>query len=114
MKEKKELVEIRDRIDAIDVELRQLLNQRAAAAMQVAQIKAQDAGDESPVYYRPEREAQILARLKAENTGPLSDDNMARLFREIISCCLALEQPLSIAYLGPAGTYSEEAASKQF
>jgi chorismate mutase/prephenate dehydratase len=114
MEEKKELVQIRDRIDAIDVELRQLLNQRAAAAMQVAEIKAQDAGDESPVYYRPEREAQILARLKAENTGPLSDDNMARLFREIISCCLALEQPLSIAYLGPAGTYSEEAAIKQF
>jgi len=96
------------------VELRQLLNQRAAAAMQVAQITNQDAGDESPVYYRPEREAQILARLKAKNTGPLSDDNMARLFREIISCCLALEQPLSIAYLGPAGTYSEEAAIKQF
>ena len=114
MKEKKKLEEIRDRIDAIDVELRRLLNQRAAAAMQVAEIKAQDAGDESPVYYRPEREAQILARLKAENTGPLSDDDMARLFREIISCCLALEQPLSIAYLGPAGTYSEAAAIKQF
>ena len=82
--------------------------------MQVAQIKQAEPGGETPVYYRPEREAQILARLKAENQGPLSDDDVARLFREIISCCLNLEQPLTIAYLGPAGTYTEAAAVKQF
>lgn len=110
----RQLEQIRDRIDAIDVELRRLLNERAAAALEVAGVKARDAGDESPVFYRPEREAQILSRLKEENTGPLSDDDMARLFREIISCCLALEQPLAVAYLGPAGTYSEAAAIKQF
>jgi chorismate mutase/prephenate dehydratase len=66
------------------------------------------------VFYRPEREAQILARIKAENQGPLSDEDLARLFREIISCCLNLEQPLTIAYLGPPGTYTEAAAVKQF
>jgi chorismate mutase/prephenate dehydratase len=105
---------VRDRIDAIDRELARLLNERASCARQVAGIKAEDAGAEAPVFYRPEREAQILARVKRENTGPLSDDDMARLFREIISCCLALEQPLTISYLGPAGTYTEAAAVKQF
>jgi chorismate mutase / prephenate dehydratase len=80
----------------------------------VAEIKQSEPSDQPPVYYRPEREAQILARIKRENTGPLSDDDMARLFREIISCCLNLEQPLTIAYLGPPGTYTEAAAIKQF
>jgi len=109
-----ELNRVRERIDAIDRELSRLLNDRARCARQVAEIKSLDAGAEPPVFYRPEREAQILARVKRENTGPLSDDDMARLFREIISCCLALEQPLTIAYLGPSGTYTEAAAIKQF
>jgi chorismate mutase/prephenate dehydratase len=109
-----DLARVRARIDAIDRDLQRLLNERAACARRVAEIKAADAGDESPTYYRPEREAQILARVKRENTGPLSDDDMARLFREIMSCCLALEQPLTIAFLGPAGTYTEAAAIKQF
>ncbi len=77
-------------------------------------MKTADSGDEAPVFYRPEREAEILTRVKRENTGPLSDSDMAHLFREIISCCLALEQPLTIAYLGPSGTYTEAAAIKQF
>ncbi len=108
------LREVRTRIDAIDSELQRLINERAACAQRVAEIKAADSGEESPVFYRPEREAEILLRVKRENTGPLSDDDMAHLFREIISCCLALEQPLTIAYLGPAGTYTEAAAVKQF
>jgi chorismate mutase/prephenate dehydratase len=108
------LDQIRSRIDVIDGELLKLLNERAACAQQVAEIKSDNAGDEAPVFYRPEREAQILARVKAANTGPLGDDDAARLFREIISCCLALEQPLTIAYLGPAGTYTEAATVKQF
>ena len=66
------------------------------------------------MFYRPEREAEILTRVKRDNTGPLPDSDMAHLFREIISCCLALEQPLTIAYLGPSGTYTEAAAIKQF
>jgi chorismate mutase/prephenate dehydratase len=105
---------VRERIDAIDREIHRLLNQRAACAMKVAEIKLAEPGDEPPVFYRPEREAQILARVKAENTGPLSDADVARLFREIISCCLNLEQPLTIAYLGPPGTYTETAAVMQF
>jgi len=106
--------EIRARIDAIDRELQRLINERAACAHRVAEIKTADSGAEPPVFYRPEREAEILLRVKRENTGPLSDDDMAHLFREIISCCLSLEQPLTIAYLGPAGTYTEAAAVKQF
>ena len=108
------LREVRERIDAIDRELQRLINDRAACCMRVAEIKTADSGDEAPVFYRPEREAEILSRVKRENQGPLSDDDMAHLFREIISCCLALEQPLTIAYLGPTGTYTEAAAVKQF
>ena len=109
-----ELKEIRARIDVIDRELQRLLNERAGCVQRVAEVKVLESGEEAPAFYRPEREAQILARIKAENRGPLSDDDMARLFREIISCCLALEQPLTIAYLGPEGTYTEAAAIKQF
>jgi chorismate mutase/prephenate dehydratase len=105
---------VRDRIDAIDRDLTRLLSERAACALRVGEIKQADQGSEPPVFYRPEREAQILARIQAENPGPLTDEDLARLFREIISCCLNLEQPLTIAYLGPAGTYTETAAIKQF
>ncbi|MEQ8859231.1 MAG: prephenate dehydratase [Pseudomonadales bacterium] len=105
---------VRARIDAIDRDLQRLLNERADCALTVARIKHAEPGDQPPVFYRPEREAQILTRIKRENRGPLSDDDLARLFREIISCCLNLEQPLTIAYLGPAGTYTEAAAVKQF
>ena len=105
---------VRERIDAIDRQLRDLLNQRAACAQEVARIKAQADTGEPPIYYRPEREAQILARLRADNEGPLSDAHIERLFREIISCCLSLEQPLTVACLGPTGTYTEAAAVKQF
>ncbi len=108
-----DLGELRQRIDAIDEQLQRLLNERAACALEVGAIK-QASGDASTVYFRPEREAQILSMLKARNAGPLPDDAVARLFREIISCCLSLEQPLTIAYLGPSGTYTEQAAIKQF
>ncbi|HEX7034737.1 MAG TPA: prephenate dehydratase [Pseudomonadales bacterium] len=108
------LESVRARIDEIDRELQRLLNARAACALKVAKIKHAEPGDQPPVFYRPEREAQILTRIKQENQGPLSDDDLARLFREIISCCLNLEQPLTIAYLGPPGTYTEAATVKQF
>ncbi len=108
------LESVRGRIDAIDRDLQRLLNERAECALAVARIKHAEPGDQPPVFYRPEREAQILARIKQENQGPLSDEDLARLFREIISCCLNLEQPLTIAYLGPPGTYTETAAVKQF
>jgi len=105
---------VRERIDAIDQELTRLLNDRAACALRVGEIKQADESGEPPVYYRPEREAQILARIQADNPGPLTDEILARLFREVISCCLNLEQPLTIAYLGPPGTYTETATIKQF
>ena len=108
------LATVRDRIDAVDRQLRALLNERAAHSQAVARIKAEAKTTDTPVYYRPEREAQILARLRRENEGPLPDAHIERLFREIISCCLSLEQPLTIAHLGPAGTYTEAAAVKQF
>ena len=109
-----DLAKVREQIDAVDRQLLKLLNQRAAHAQQVAEIKAATKADEPTVYYRPEREAQLLARLRKENDGPLPDAHIERLFREIISCCRSMEQPLAIAYLGPAGTYTEAAAEKQF
>ena len=108
------LDEVRSRIDDIDRELQGLLNERAACALRVGEIKQADPEGETPVFYRPEREAQILTRIQRDNAGPLSNADIAGLFREIISCCLNLEQQLTIAYLGPAGTYTESAAVKQF
>lgn len=108
------LESVRQRIDEIDASLTRLLSERAACALQVGEIKQAEPSAEPPVFFRPEREAQILKRIQAENPGPLSNQQLARLFREIISCCLNLEQPLTIAYLGPAGTYTEAAAVKQF
>ncbi len=109
-----QLEDVRKDIDAIDVQLLELLNQRAKCAERVAEIKARSSSDDTPVFYRPEREAQIFDRLRELNAGPLENDTVERLFREVISGCLALEVPLSIAYLGPTGTYTESAAIKQF
>lgn len=111
MSQEAELSHVRERIDAIDHQLMDLIAERAACARQVALIKSA-AGDHQ--FYRPEREAQILRRIKAENPGPLDDEEMTRLFREIMSACLALEQPLAVAYLGPAGTFTQTAALKHF
>ncbi len=106
------LGEIRQQIDAVDQQIHQLLNQRARLAEQVARSKL--AEETQPVFYRPEREAQVLRAVKARNTGPLSDETVARLFREIMSACLALEAPQRIAYLGPEGTFTQAAALKHF
>ncbi len=105
---------LRERIDAIDRELLRLLNERAQCALSVGEIKQGQASDTPPVFYRPEREAQILTSLMAENPGPLTDEDVAGLFREVISCCLNLELPLTVAYFGPEGTFTEAAAIKQF
>jgi chorismate mutase/prephenate dehydratase len=106
------LEQLRERINALDEQIQVLLSERAACAVQVADVKHEAGGE--PVFYRPEREAQVLRRVRDRNQGPLSDDEMVRLFREIMSACLALEQPLRIAYLGPEGTYTQEAAFKHF
>lgn len=98
----------REAIDAIDARILELLNQRAGHARTIGEIKG------SGVVYRPEREAQVLRRIKTLNQGPLSSESVARLFREVMSECLALERPLSIAYLGPEGTFTQLAAIKHF
>jgi chorismate mutase/prephenate dehydratase len=103
---------IRERIDAVDDELRCLISERAALAQEVARIKL--AEDPQTNFYRPEREAEILRRVKVQNQGPLDGEEIARLFREIMSACLALEQPLNIAFLGPEGTFTQAAALKHF
>lgn len=112
MSEEEQLNQIRERIDAIDEQIQVLLNQRAAAAQEVARVKR--ASDPDAFFYRPEREAQVLRAVKARNQGPLGSEEMARLFREIMSACLALEQPLNIAFLGPEGTFTQAAALKHF
>lgn len=106
------LTELRDQIDAVDRQLHQLLNQRARLAEQVARSKM--AVETDPVFYRPEREAQVLRAVMARNEGPLGDETVARLFREIMSACLALEAPQTIAFLGPEGTFTQAAALKHF
>ena len=116
-----ELNRVRERIDAIDMEILRLISDRARCAQEVGRIKnavlaspegGKDAG--TVQYYRPEREAAILRRIKQDNPGPLDGEEVARLFREIMSACLALEQPIKAAYLGPEGTFTQAAALKQF
>ena len=107
------LQRIRDEIDRIDRQIQQLLNDRAECAKQVAEVKLQEAAG-SAVFYRPEREAQVLRRVMERNEGPLEGKAVAHIFREIMSACLALEHPLEVAYLGPEGTFTEAAALQHF
>ena len=106
------LTELRTRIDAIDQQILMLINQRAQCAQEVARTKLADG--ETGSFYRPDREAQVLRRIKELNPGPLAADTAAHLFRELMSACLALEKPLEVAYLGPAGTFSQQAVFKHF
>ena len=116
------LEEVRADIDAIDREIQALISRRARCAQRVADIKlaevqaARDAGDAEAevVYYRPEREAQVLKRIIERNEGPLEGETVAHIFREIMSSCLALEKPLQVAFLGPEGTFTQAAAIKHF
>lgn len=104
------LSELRVQIDAVDRELLALLNHRAALAGEVGEIKRVEG---SPVF-RPEREAQVIHGLQSANPGPLKPHNVAHIWREIMSACRALEAPQRVAYLGPAGTFSEQAAEAFF
>ncbi len=101
-----ELLALRTQIDAVDRELLALLNRRAALAQDVGEVKKQ----EGSVAFRPEREAQVIDGLKSANPGPLRAESVAPIWREIMSACRALETPTRVAYLGPAGTFSELAA----
>ena len=97
---------LRQGIDAVDREILALLNRRAGLALQVGEVKRHEG---SPVY-RPERERQVIAGLQQSNPGPLPADGIAAVWREVMSACRALESPMRVAYLGPAGTFSEQAA----
>jgi chorismate mutase/prephenate dehydratase len=104
------LPELRVQIDALDQELLTLLNRRAALANEVGDIKRK----EGSAVFRPEREAQVIATLQQANSGPLKNSNVATIWREVMSACRALEAPQRVAYLGPSGTFSEEAALRFF
>ncbi len=112
MSGKNELDDLRVRIDALDQQIQDLINERAACARDVAGVKLAEDGDSH--FYRPEREAEILRNISERNRGPMPAEEMVRLFREIMSACLALEKPLKIAFLGPQGTFTQAAAQKHF
>ena len=100
------LEELRVQIDALDQELLALLNRRAEVAEQVGEIKKREG---SP-FFRPDRVAKVIEQIQLANQGPLKNEHVAAVWREIMSACLALESPVRVAYLGPAGTFSEQAA----
>ena len=104
---------IRDRIDDIDRRIHDLLNERAQFAQQVGKSKRSE-GLSTADFYKPEREAQVLRKALERNKGPLRNEEIARLFREIMSACLAQQEPLKVAFLGPEGTFSQQAVLKHF
>lgn len=106
------LNELRSRIDALDAEIQRLISERARLSAEVRASKGEFARGAD--YYRPEREAQVLRAVVERNSGPLSDSVMLRLFREIMSACLAQQEPMKIAYLGPEGTFTQQAVWRQF
>lgn len=113
--EAEKLLALRTKIDAIDADIGRLISSRAACAQEVAEVKKNNLPPEAEIqFYRPEREAQVLRKAMEQNKGPLSDEEMARLFREIMSACLALENPIKVAFLGPEGTFTQQAALKHF
>ena len=114
-----ELLELRSRIDAFDQQILRLIQERVLVAADIA--KAKLATDADASFYRPEREAQVLRRVRDRNSklreeldGLVSDDEMVRLMREIMSTSLAAEMPMTVAYLGPEGTYTQAAVVKHF
>ncbi len=105
--QREELLRLRDQIDSLDKQVLALINERGRLAQAVGHLK-------NGIIYKPEREAQIIARQQAANTGPLTAESVAVIFKEIMSACRSLEQQLTVAYLGPEGTFSEAAAVKHF
>jgi chorismate mutase/prephenate dehydratase len=107
------LNKLRQKIDTVDQHIQKLIEERAALAQEVGAEKIRSGGS-SVRFYRPEREAQILRDVIGRNSGPLKDDEVTRIFREIISACLAQEEPLKVGFLGPEGTFTQSAVHKHF
>jgi chorismate mutase / prephenate dehydratase len=107
-----ELGTLRVAIDAVDEQLHGLLNERARLAQRAGISKHRDG--HTVDFYRPEREAEVLRRALERNSGPLRNEEIVRLFREIMSACLAQEEPLKVAFLGPEGTFTQQAVLKHF
>lgn len=107
-----DLAKIRERIDEVDERIQSLINERARLAQKVGISKGKLAS--AVDYYRPEREAEVLRKIRARNAGPLRDEEMLRLFREIMSACLAQQEPLKVGFLGPEGTFTQTAVFKHF
>ncbi|APW37113.1 chorismate mutase [Rhodoferax koreense] len=104
------LADLRVQIDAIDQELLSLLNRRAHVAEQVGEVKKR----EGTPFFRPDRVAQVIEKIQTRNPGPLKDQHVTNIWREIMSACLALEAPQRVAVLGPVGTFTEQAALEYF
>lgn len=105
-----ELLDLRNKIDDLDRQLLALLNERARVAEQVGEVKKR----EGSAFFRPDRVAQVIEKIKSGNPGPLRGEHVAAVWREIMSACLALEAPQRVAVLGPAGTFCEQAAIEYF
>ncbi|KAA0444259.1 MAG: prephenate dehydratase [Candidatus Thioglobus sp.] len=108
----KKLSELRFEIDKLDKQIQIQIGERAELALAIAKIKKSTKDQSS--FYRPEREAQVLREIIKRNDSAIKDQDMAHIFREIMSACLALEQQIKVAYLGPEGTFTQEAALKYF
>lgn len=113
-KQAQDLAGLREKIDAVDKTIQALINERARYAKAIGEAKMRGNGDAPVDFYRPEREAQVLRGVAARNEGPLKDDEIVRLFREIMSICLAHEEPVKVGYLGPEGTFTQSAVLKHF
>ena len=107
-----ELAAIRQRINEIDAQIQDLINDRARIAQEVGVAKGELAS--AVDYYRPEREAEVLRSVLDRNDGPIRNEEMLRLFREIMSACLAQQEPLKIGFLGPEGTFTQTSVFKHF
>jgi len=107
-----DLAQVRSRIDAVDEKIHALINERAKLAQLVGETKTRAGRTED--FYKPEREAQVLRRARERNQGPLRDEEILRLFREIMSACLAQQEPLKVGFLGPEGTFTQTAVLAHF
>src|SRR5277367_6942115 len=107
-----DLEKVRGQIDSIDEKIHSLINDRARLAQLVGISKTSEG--KTVDFYRPEREAQVLRMARDRNKGPLRDEEVLRLFREIMSACLAQQEPLKVAYLGPEGTFTQTAVLTHF